>query len=148
MLIPFLLQKMNFLIIFVLVITIHLTLNEACKENHVVFHNELAPGIVLNITCHKNSFRNPPFRTHLLKYKDPFHILEFEERHQLGDRTSWHCTLSHGIKPKYCYPIDVYSSGVLLRCGQLRSWTAKLDGIWFTKNYWSPPEHVLNWLKA
>ncbi|EOA38880.1 hypothetical protein CARUB_v10011247mg [Capsella rubella] len=114
-----------------------------CKKNQVVIHNELAPGIVLNIACRRDSIDCPPTRFHKLNFKDPFYIIEFEDNYP-NDET-WYCMLSHGTKPKYWYDIEVYRQGVRPKCGQLRSWIAKKDGIWFTRRYHSPPGHVLNW---
>ncbi|EOA36589.1 hypothetical protein CARUB_v10011784mg [Capsella rubella] len=137
---------MNHFIFVLLVTTIYFGTNEACKKNQVVIHNELAPGIVLDIGCRKDSIVHPPTRFYSLKYKDPFYIIEFEDNNQVPHDEKWYCMLSYGTRPKYWYDIEVYRQGYAPRCGQLRSWIARTDGIWFTRRYDSPPGHVLDWM--
>ncbi|CAH8255141.1 unnamed protein product [Arabidopsis lyrata] len=134
---------MNHFIIVLLVTTMYFGLYEACKTNHVVIHNELGLGIVLNIACRKDSIERPPIWFHKLNFKDPFLIIKFVDK--VPHRTKLYCMLSYGTKPTYWYDIEVYHQGSYPRCGQLRSWIAKEDGIWFTRRYHSPPGHVLNW---
>ncbi|XP_002894304.2 S-protein homolog 25 [Arabidopsis lyrata subsp. lyrata] len=136
---------MDHLIIFLLVTTMYFGINEACKKNHVVIHNELGPGIDLNIACRQLSIERTPSRFHTLKYKDPFYIIEFADNNQLPHGEKWYCLLSHGTRPKYWFDIEVYAQAYYPRCGQLRSWIARKDGIWFTRRYHSPPGHVLDW---
>jgi len=127
-----------------LITTMHFELNQAthCK-NHVVIHNELSPGIILNIACRKGSIDDKPTRFHKLNFKDPSYVIEFEDNYP-NDET-WYCLLSHGTRPKYWYDIQVYRQGIQPKCNQLRLWIARMDGIWFTRRYESPPGHVLDW---
>ncbi|EOA39289.1 hypothetical protein CARUB_v10012298mg, partial [Capsella rubella] len=102
------------------------------KKNHVVIYNELGPGLVLNIACRRDSIVQPPTWFHSLNFKDPFYFIQFEDHAQPKDTKS-DCMLK------------VYRQCVSPKCGQLRSWIANTDGIWFTRRYHSPPGHDLNW---
>lgn len=137
---------MDRLIIFMLVITtMCFVLTEACKKNHVVIHNEIGPGIILNIACRNRSIDRTPTRFHEMNFKDPFYIIEFEDNNQVSHDSKWYCLLSYGPKPRFYFDIEVYRQAMYPRCGQLRSWIARKDGIWFTRKYGRPPGHVLDW---
>ncbi|ESQ50747.1 hypothetical protein EUTSA_v10023169mg [Eutrema salsugineum] len=48
-------------------------------------------------------------------------------------------------KEYYFDNLEVYRNGIIIRSGQLRQWTARLDGIYFTRDYSKPVGHVLDW---
>ncbi|XP_013607543.1 PREDICTED: uncharacterized protein LOC106314158 [Brassica oleracea var. oleracea] len=103
---------MKHLVLFILVTT-YFRLNEACKKNHVVLHNELGPGKLLK-----------------------FHCISFKDN--LGNQTlSLQClSIYHCIIPrKSCSLPD----RIIPICGQIRVWMAKLDGIYFSRNLDTPP---------
>lgn len=131
---------MNSFIVFTVVIVMYLGLNEACKRNHVVIHNQLSPGRILDIDCRGDDGHR---RSDKLNFNATPYIIDFKYN-SWPDKTTWYCVLSHGPKQMYYYDLEVYHTKYL-RCGQLRAWTAKINGIWFTKNYWEPAGHVLPW---
>ncbi|CAN8253583.1 unnamed protein product [Cochlearia groenlandica] len=140
---------MNYLIIFMLVTTMCFEINQAVichgrpRKNHVVIQNEIDPGMVLDIQCRRKNRKNPPTKYGRLNFKDPNYTIEFEDDYPYDE--AWYCILSYGTNPKYWYDIEVYRQGFRPKCNQLRLWVAKKDGIWFTRNYRSPPGHVLDW---
>lgn len=123
-----------------LVTCICFRVNEACKKNAVVIHNELAPGSILDIRC----FDRTTVRTFQLKAGAPPFIIYFKDT--FPQRTYWECTFRHGPNLKYYFHrLETYAQGFVKRCGQFRAWTARPDGIWFKRRYHSELGHVLNW---
>ncbi|KFK35865.1 hypothetical protein AALP_AA4G046900 [Arabis alpina] len=130
--------------IFLLTIAICFGLNKACKINHIVFHNELAPNVDLNIQCRFGDPSVKPYIIHTLKYKAPFITIPFKDRR--GTKvTKCYCVLSWGENPTKLFDIRVYHSKTIRQCGALRSWIARKDGIYYTQDYWKPPGWVLKW---
>ncbi|CAN8303444.1 unnamed protein product [Cochlearia groenlandica] len=136
---------MKQVVVFMLIITMSYTLNEACKKNHIVIHNQLAPGKLLQYQCRRN-IGNVLHNVETVNF-NTFKIVEFEDKFTSKGRTVWRCVLRHGPKMEYFYDIIVYRAASYPRCGQLRSWIARNDGIWFTKDYHKPPGPVLKWEK-
>ncbi|CAA7045739.1 unnamed protein product [Microthlaspi erraticum] len=135
---------MNTLTIFVLVIAMCVGLNEAgCAHNRVEIHNQLGPGEYLEISC------GGPTRTvmHTLQFNDPPLVITF---HDVGwpHITKWKCQLMHGFNLATYYDVQVYRSvSAIKKCGQFRSWIAKPDGIWFTRDHRKPAGKALDWKK-
>ncbi|CAH8392803.1 unnamed protein product [Eruca vesicaria subsp. sativa] len=135
---------MKYLVLFILVTT-YFRLHEACENNRIELHNELGPGRILELHCHsleddlgvKNlNFNAPPF------------VIGFHDN--VITRTAWYCMFRQGANKEYFYKIEAYRAGYnfIPRCGQLRVWTAKLDGIYFSKILGTPPVLALRWNKA
>ncbi|KAL0699581.1 hypothetical protein Bca4012_055703 [Brassica carinata] len=132
---------MNRLIIFVFISAMCFGLNEGCKKNYIIFENQLITSRSnLLIDCNDNegkfmsnqlSFGATPFEIAFSDYGWPKH-------------TRWSCTISWGPNNMYYYDLEAYHSN-FQRCGQLRSWIAKDDGIWFTRRYENPAGLVLLW---
>ncbi|WZZ52334.1 hypothetical protein YC2023_052441 [Brassica napus] len=132
---------MNHLIVFVFISSMCIGLNEAsCKKNHVVFHNQLIPGSILSIDCKDNMGIR---KSDQLSFNATPYIVAFSD-YNWADETRWTCIISHGPNNKFYYGLEVYHSNYQ-RCGQLRSWIARVDGIWFTRRFWDPPGWVLPW---
>ncbi|XP_010466977.1 PREDICTED: uncharacterized protein LOC104747102 [Camelina sativa] len=136
---------MNHLIAFALVITMHFSLNEACKPNFVEIHNQLAPGRVLKHHC-RGSINEQDKGVKYLKFNETF-VIEFSDVSSRRERTVWTCLLSQGDKMEFFFDVQVYRAASIERCGQYRSWTAKSDGIWTRRDRTKPSGHVLNWKK-
>ncbi|CAN8288314.1 unnamed protein product [Cochlearia groenlandica] len=140
---------MNHFITFLMVIAMYFGLNEAgCKRNGVVIHNELSRGVVLDIKCNwQKPDYDRPHMTKRLNYGEPFYGIYFKDNGNIHYHTKVYCRIGFGSNPEYFYPIEVYAADKYPRCGQLRSWIAKHDGIYFTQNYWKPAGKVLDWIK-
>lgn len=135
---------MNTFTFFVLVIAMCFGLIEAgCERNRVEIHNQLGYGENLEVLCAgrgRSFLESIPFNGAPL-------IIEF---HDIGspDVTVWKCELMHGFNLANYFNVQVYRSASIIRkCGQLRSWIAKPDGIWFTRDYRKPAGKVLDWKK-
>ncbi|CAN8312334.1 unnamed protein product [Cochlearia groenlandica] len=133
---------MNNFIVFLLLLSLSFKLNESCKRNHVVIHNQLAPNKLLNINCRADDGK---IRKHDLMFNATPYIIDFKDKNWPDD-TSWHCVLLYGPKLENVCDFEAYHVN-FQRCGQLRSWIARLDGIWFTREYKKPPGWVLPWRK-
>ncbi|CAN8293009.1 unnamed protein product [Cochlearia groenlandica] len=124
----------------------YLEVNEAsCKRNHVVFHNEVKPDVILDIKCYEAE--TGKIRAHKLEYKAKFYIIDFKDN-LWPSPTIWYCNIA--LEPgrsTYYDDLVAYKSN-FQRCGQLRSWSAREDGIWFTRKYGEPPGLVLAWKKG
>lgn len=108
---------------------------KACEENTVVFRNRLGAGRILKVDCLSNrtdrkigyvNFNEIPYRIN-------FHEAVF-------DRTTWNCLLRDGNKLLHfrAYLGNVFPP----RCGDLRVYIAKPNGIYLSKN--ADPEKFNN----
>lgn len=133
---------MNHLVFFLFVTTTYFGFNEACKENHVVIQNELGPGRVLEYHCRS---KDDDLQVHSLDFKGTPYTIKFHD--EIPNLTRWACIFRQGPRKEYSFDIEVYKAGARLipRCGQLRVWVAKLDGIYFSNKYNIPPWRVLSW---
>lgn len=132
---------MNRLIVFVFISAMCFGLNEGCKKNYIIFDNQLNTSRSnLLIDCIDNrgtfmsnqlSFGATPFEIAFSDYSWPKH-------------TGWSCIISYGPKNMYYYDLEAYHAN-FQRCGQLRSWIAKDEGIWFTRRYEVPAGFVFPW---
>ncbi|KAL0699580.1 hypothetical protein Bca4012_055702 [Brassica carinata] len=132
---------MNRLIVFVFISAMCFGLNEGCKKNHVVFNNQLITSRSnLLIDCSDN---RGVFTSSLLSFDaNPFDIA-FGDYNWPKD-TRWSCTISWGPNNMYYFDLQAYHTN-FQRCGQLRLWIAKDNGIWFTRSYENPAGLVLPW---
>ncbi|KAL0737623.1 hypothetical protein Bca4012_013833 [Brassica carinata] len=124
---------MNYLI-FMLVIAMRFGLNQGyygCKPNTLEFQNKLNPGSILKVNCSSNE--GVVENLHELKVNDIYQIpvREFGP----GNRIVWRCLLRHGQKVENFQILwRAYRGATLYRCGEIRSWIAKVDGIYLEKN--------------
>ena len=136
---------MKHLILFILVTVTYFRSQEACVKNRVVIHNELGPGRNLEYHCYSNKddlgIKNMAFNA------TPY-VIEFHDDVILI--TTWDCLLRQGANMEYSYKVEVYRAGhrIIPKCGQIRVWTAKLDGIYFSRDLDTPPVLALRWNKA
>ncbi|ESQ56330.1 hypothetical protein EUTSA_v10026501mg [Eutrema salsugineum] len=144
---------MKFFLVFLLVTVTYFGQKEVhgffpplkCKDNHIVFHNKLRPGSILEINCLEPRVARPYLRHfHRLGFNEnPYKIIL--EWQSLSGKFTVKCNLSHGPNQKFYYnDLQAYSDKAS-RCGQLRSWIAKVDGIWFTEKYAKPEGWVFGW---
>ncbi|CAN8243548.1 unnamed protein product [Cochlearia groenlandica] len=137
---------MNHLIVFMFVITMILGRSEGCKKNRIVFRNELVSRRVLQIICRSSDRQK---RNEYLDFNAPPFFIEFSDtRNPFHYKTQWDCQLNHGpgLDNSY-YDIQVYKAANVYRCGQLREWVARVDGIYFRKDSQKPLGWVLPWKK-
>ncbi|CAH8392804.1 unnamed protein product [Eruca vesicaria subsp. sativa] len=134
---------MKHLILFILVTTC-LRLYEACEKNRVILHNELGPGRVLTFHCASN---NDDLGIQTLAFNASPYIIAFHDG--VFFLTSWKCMLRQGTNMEYFYEVQVYRAGQIYKpkCGEIRVWTAKLDGIYFSRDLVTPPVLALRWKK-
>ncbi|CAN6970393.1 unnamed protein product [Brassica rapa subsp. trilocularis] len=137
-------KKMKHLILFILVTT-YFRLHEACEKNRVLLHNELGPGRILEFHCYS---LHDDLGVKNLNFNAPPYVIEFHD--DVIIRTAWICLLRQGANKEYSYKVEVYRAGYnfIPKCGQIRVWTAKLDGIYFSRNLDTPPVLALRWNKA
>ncbi|KAF8108168.1 hypothetical protein N665_0114s0058 [Sinapis alba] len=123
---------MNYLI-FMLVIARCFGLNEgyACDLNTLEFQNKLNPGSILKVNCSSNT--NIIENLHELKVNDIYQIPVKE--FGLGNRIVWRCLLRYGDKVENSQILwHAYRGASMYRCGEKRSWIARVDGIYLEKN--------------
>lgn len=125
---------MNYLI-FLLIIAMCSGLNEGCiwcNMNTLEVQNQLNQGITLKVNCSSN--RNHVEGLHELKFNEKYNISVQE--FGMGRRIVWRCTLRFGDKVKSSQTIwRAYRGARESRCGEIRSWIAKVDGIYMEKNF-------------
>ncbi|KAG2278323.1 hypothetical protein Bca52824_060878 [Brassica carinata] len=65
--------------------------------------------------------------------------------------TTWNCLLRQGTNNnnKFVYDVQMYKAGPRLipRCGQIRIWTATIEGIYFARDLDTPPVLALRWIE-
>ncbi|KAL0743434.1 hypothetical protein Bca4012_084947 [Brassica carinata] len=134
---------MKHLIIFILTST-YFWPHEACVKNRVLLYNELGPGRLLKFHCY-STYNDLGFKN--LNFNDTPYIIEFYDSWVF--LTKWVCLLRQGANMEYFYNIQVYKAAhsLIPKCGQIRVWTAKLDGIYFSRNLDTPPVLALLWNK-
>ncbi|KAG7543206.1 Plant self-incompatibility S1 [Arabidopsis thaliana x Arabidopsis arenosa] len=114
---------------------------EACKKDRVEIHNQLGPGSILTFRCQSNENN---LGINQLNFNAAPYIIQFHER--VGGGTRWNCHFMYGNETKYVQDIVVYEGTTFFpRCGQLRSWAAKFDGIYMTKKANQPYDKVVRW---
>ena len=137
-------KKMKHLVLFILVTT-YFRLHEACEMNRVLLHNELGPGRLLEFHCYSV---NNDLGVKNLNFNATPYVIEFHDDAILI--TTWDCLLRQGANLEYFYKVEAYRAGhrIIPKCGQRRVWTAKLDGIYFSRDLDTPPVLALRWNKA
>lgn len=117
--------------------------NKACELDRVVIQNDLGVGRTLEFHC---SSEHDDLGIQKLGYKFSYTI-KFHEA--LYSATRWTCSFRQGTRLEYYYDVEVYNEGdrIIPRCGQLRVWTTRLDGIYFTRNFRVPSVLALRWKK-
>ncbi|KAL0718339.1 hypothetical protein Bca4012_067661 [Brassica carinata] len=130
---------MKRLVLFIL-FTTYFRLHEACEKNRVVLHNELGPGRLLTFHCVSNK---DDLGVKNLTFNAIPYVIEFHD--DILFLTIWECLLQQGANMEYFSKVEVYKSGIIPECGQIRVWTAKLDGIYFSRNLDTPPVLALHW---
>ncbi|KAF2562636.1 hypothetical protein F2Q70_00018876 [Brassica cretica] len=138
-------KQMNYFVLFILVTSTYFGINEACKKNQVEIHNQLGPGKVLQFHCRSG---DDDIGVKTLNFNAVPYIIRFHD--EIPNLTKWDCILRQGPKMEYSYDVQVYKAGPRLipRCGQLRVWTAKIDGIYFTRKLSLPSGFALSWNKG
>ncbi|KAF8117522.1 hypothetical protein N665_0009s0046 [Sinapis alba] len=124
---------MNYLI-FMLVIAMCFGLNEggtSCALNTLEIQNQLNHGSILKVNCSSNT--NIIERLHEVKFNGKYQIPVREKG--TAKRIVWRCLLRYGKKVENFITIwRAYRGANLYRCGEKRSWIAKVDGIYLEKN--------------
>ncbi|KAL0737446.1 hypothetical protein Bca4012_013656 [Brassica carinata] len=124
---------MNYFI-FMLVIAMCFGLNEGgpeCPLNTLEIQNQLNPDSILKVNCSSNTDLVEPL--HEVKFNDKYRI-PVREAGQVR-RIVWRCLLRHGKKVENFLTIwRAYRGASSYRCGEKRSWIARVDGIYLEKN--------------
>lgn len=137
-------KKMNRSIVFLLVImAICFGLNETCQLNRVVISNQLGSNELLEFHCRNTTFVFPVNTLRNFNDEQTFEFADVKSK----KRTRYECDLlSFGGATRYYFDkLEVYRAARKRRCGQLRQWAARHDGIYFRRDYNKPLGHVLNW---
>lgn len=150
---------MNHLIVFMLVIALCFGLNEGlvcgtgnsqhprcnsvCLLNILEFRNELAPGSILKVNCTSN--RNEAKGHHDVTFDNTYRFFVNEN----GDnRIVWRCHLRQGQNMEHFLELwRAYRGAYQSRCGQIRSWVAKVDGVHLVRNH-EPKGHQHHWITS
>lgn len=137
---------MYYLTIFVLVITSCFGLNESiscsdpnnlhrqcgnarCRLNTLEFRNELKHGI-LKVNCTSNQKIKMGLQDVKVNSSYSFSFAEINDR-----RIVWACLLNQGPKMEYSHILwRAYRGAHKPRCGQVRKWVARNDGIYLERN--------------
>lgn len=125
-----------------LIIFMCFLLNEARENNTIEIFNGL-PRKILKFHCRS---RNKDLGVRELKLNDHLYVIEFMER-KGQKRIIWNCVFEHLPSKEVTTDIQVYRSAYSPRGGEIRTWIAKTDGIYFMKNRIPPPAWVIPWIK-
>ncbi|KAG7583878.1 Plant self-incompatibility S1 [Arabidopsis suecica] len=136
---------MNHFIGLMVIIIMNAWLNEACAFNQIEVINNLPPGTILDVHCRSKN-PNADFRVVQLRNATVSRKFLFEEGIVYYKKREIYCRLSYKDTFENYYDIPVHRAAARYRCGQLRRWIAKRDGIYFTKNHDKPPGFVFPWL--
>nr|AAF97971.1 F21J9.32 [Arabidopsis thaliana] len=115
---------MNRFIIFMFVIATYFGLLVSvlsCKRNTIEIMNELGPGLEIK----------------QIRFGD-----------KLGRRTRWTCLLKHGLYMRYYKEFIAYRAGNIDRCGALRRWVVRNDGIYLVRDRNPQPKFHHAWNKT
>lgn len=139
-------KKMNHLIVFIMsFLSMYFCLNEAeffCDESILAFQNELKPGSILKVNCISKSDKTEVRDVAFMK------ITEWRFNENPFDRTIWKCLLWQGPNMQNHHILwRAYRGGSTRRCGQIRRWIAKLDGIYLEGNL-TPRKRMFDWFKV
>ncbi|EFH68754.1 hypothetical protein ARALYDRAFT_888164 [Arabidopsis lyrata subsp. lyrata] len=104
-----------------------------CPSNEIRISNELGPGLVLQYHCHS---RDNNLGVQNLQFKE---LKQIRFGDKLGRRTRWTCLLKHGLYMRYYQEFIAYRMGNVRRCGAIRHWFARKDGIYLMRNMHPPP---------
>ncbi|KAF8117306.1 hypothetical protein N665_0011s0030 [Sinapis alba] len=105
--------------------------NVGCLMNTLEIQNKLNPNSILKVNCSSN--KNEDDGLHEVKVNDKYQI--FLRERGLGSRIVWRCLLRHGHKVENFQIIwRAYRGASGSRCGQKRSWIARVDGIYLEKD--------------
>lgn len=138
--------KMNFLISFMLVFATYYRFGTACKDNRVEIHNQLGPGIVLRHECVVNEKPDATAaEKNVLKFNTSY-VMEFKDARlsYFSAKKEMHC---HFKYDRYHCDFRAYREATIRRCGGLRSYEARKDGIYFRRSYAKPhDEFKFHWI--
>lgn len=116
----------HFIVFLLITVALQFRLNDACSDNDVVFRNRLGKDIILKVNCESNK-KHPSIGS--VKFKGIPHRITFGE--EVGGKTTWHCLLRQGQHTSH---FRAYKGSFIPRCGELRVYIAKPDGIYLSKN--------------
>ncbi|CAN8229020.1 unnamed protein product [Cochlearia groenlandica] len=107
----------------------------------IQFQNELGAGHRLKVNC---TSKDNTGHVHYVEYKGTPYDIKFNEA--IMGMTRWFCTVQHlhGTKPVHSTIFRAYKGSAFPRCGQIRAYIARLNGIFLSKNR-SPPEFKYPW---
>lgn len=98
--------------------------------NTLEFQNKLNPGSIFKVNCSSN--KKEVEDLHEIKFNDKYQF--FLKERGVGNRIVWRCLLRHGIKVENSQILwRAYRGAMRHRCGEKRSWIARLDGIYLEK---------------
>ncbi|KAF8044748.1 hypothetical protein N665_7110s0002 [Sinapis alba] len=131
---------MKLLTIFIFVLATYYRFGTACKDNRVVIINQLGPGILLTYDCY---YKNPDIHAgkYTLKF-NKWHDMEFQDASITFVKKTITCNFKYD---KYYYDFRAYREAAFGRCGALRSYAARKDGIYFRRSYQKPWEFKFHW---
>ncbi|KFK42373.1 hypothetical protein AALP_AA2G247400 [Arabis alpina] len=136
---------MKCFIVFMLANAMYFGLNEACRLNHMVIENDLGRDGPLQFHC--RGWNGQDSKVQTLNNNGAKYSLEIIDVTNYRERTKWNCMLRFGPAKEFFYDIEVYRAAANPRCGQLRHWVARKDGIYFRKSVDMPLGRVLSWKK-
>lgn len=110
-----------------------------CYLNTLEIRNELVRGSNLKVDCTSNQKKTTG--PQVVKYNETY-AFSFEEVHSM--RIVWACHLRQG--PNHQSIWRAYRGAANKRCGQVRTWIAKTDGIYMNRNF-APQGLRFGWLK-
>lgn len=126
-----------------LVIATYFGWNEACASNRIVIQNDLGPNTPLQYRC--RGWNDQDSGVRVLRNVGATYTIELSDVTNYNERTKWNCELRYGPRNEFYFDIEVYRAAAKVRCGQLRHWVARKDGIYFRRDANKPLGHVLFW---
>ncbi|ESQ37077.1 hypothetical protein EUTSA_v10002784mg [Eutrema salsugineum] len=132
--------------VFMLIVFLFVGLDEAHEKNRIIVNNQLGSGpsgIPLYYLC-RSTYSEYTGTQKLTDFNSNWTV-DFEES-LFHNRLVWLCDLSFRTDKEYYFKeLQVYRAASEIRWGQLRQWTCRIDGIYFTRDYNEPVGRVLDW---
>ncbi|KAL9308167.1 putative plant self-incompatibility S1 [Arabidopsis thaliana] len=133
---------MNHMIAPLLLVIFLFGLSEACKDNRLIFRNELVNGRTLRVTCVSSENRRV--------VKDVKHHEVLRISFAVGasvKRFHWNWDFEQWSRSKMITHsrFRTYTAIFMPKCDKLRVYSARPDGIYVKINTFSPPERAFRW---
>ncbi|EFH61053.1 hypothetical protein ARALYDRAFT_897226 [Arabidopsis lyrata subsp. lyrata] len=113
-----------------------------CHQNTITFQNNLfASRGILKVHCKS---KNDDLGEHFVNYEGPTYNFSFHDN--IIFNTEFDCDLWKGDHMEYHQSFVAYTSIFLINCGELHTWDARDNAIYYSKDG-KPEELKFQWIK-